>query len=171
MTVAEFIKEYETGIKKTNYKLEKHVILKYLPHTKKVALVKGVIDASSYVEVDGKKMYRRNTPTKIFLFSMRLISEYTDIEINNADVVNEYDALVSSGAMDSLLSCIDEKELNILKGLLDFVQDDLETNTRSLVSFLETKFDSANIAFNTILGVLDRPDIKAKIEEILDTNK
>ena len=148
-----------------------HNVLGYMPYSQKIAFVKGIVDATSFVEVEGKKLYKRDTPASTFLFAMRLIKEYTDIEIDDSNVVEEYDKLVSSGAMDALLGIIAPKEIKILEGLLDMVEGDLEDNTRSLVSFLETKFDSADMALNTILGVLDRPDVKARIEDALKANK
>lgn len=167
MIVSEFIKEYLESKKRKEYTPSEHIKLDYLPHTQKIALVKGVVDAASYVTVNGKEVYKRDTPNMLFLFSMKLVETYTDIEINTAQVVNEYDDLVRCGAMDALLFCIPESEIKILKSLLDMVQDDLETNTRSLISFLETKTDSINMAINSLVEVLDKPEIKAKINELV----
>ena len=102
----------------------------------------------------------------MFLFSMRLVKEYTDIEIHDDKVTEEYDLLVSSGAMNAILSIISSEEIEILKGTLDFIRDDLEENTRSLVSFLETKFESVDIAMNTIMNILDKPEIKEKLASL-----
>lgn len=167
MKVSEFVNEYSESKKRKDYTPSGHIKLNYLPHTQKIVLVKGVVDAASYVTVNGKEVYKRDTPNMLFLFSMKLVETYTDIEINTAQVVNEYDDLVRCGAMDALLFCIPESEIKILKSLLDMVQDDLETNTRSLISFLETKTDSINMAINSLVEVLDKPEIKAKINELV----
>ncbi len=171
MTVDEFIKEYEQKKKKVDYTPANHITLKYMPHAKKIAFVKGIINASSYDEVNGKKIYKRDTPNMMFLFSMRLVKEYTDIEVVDSEVVQNYDALVSSGAMNSILDAIPSEEVKLLKGMLDLARDDLEVNTRSLVSFLETKFESMDLAMESILKVLDKPEIKEKINEFKDSNK
>lgn len=162
ITVDELIKKVEAA--KTDYPFKKHIVKKYLPHAEKIALVKGVIDATSYVEVNGKQIYKRDTPNMMFVFSMRLIKEYTDITFES--VVNDYDALVSSGSMNNILSAIPSEEISILKSMLDISRDDVEFNTRSIVSFLETKFDSLDIAINSLLEILGRPEVKAKIEEL-----
>lgn len=171
ITVDELKKKVEAARKtKKDYPFAKHIIREYLSHAEKLALVKGVVNASSYVEVNGKKIYKRDTPLRMFLFSMRLITLYTDIEINISKIDDEYDKLVSSGAMNGLLSSIPSEEINILQGMLDLVQDDLETNTRDFISFLESKIELVGIAFNTLLDVLDRPDIKQIISDMKEKN-
>ncbi len=167
MTVKEFIREYKTEKKF----LKKHIVKSYMPYVEKKALINGIINASSYVEVAGKKIYKRDTPTMMFIFTLKLVESYTDIAIDVSNVHEEYDALLSSGAMDDILSNIPESEINILKGLLDMVRDDLEENTRSLVSLIETRLDSANYAFDALLKVLERPDIKDKITSIINVEK
>lgn len=170
MKVSEFVNQYLESKKMKEYTPKEHIKLNYLPHTQKIALVKGIVDATSYAKIDGKQVYKRDTPNMFFLFSMKLVETYTDIEINTAQVVNEYDDLVRCGAMNALLSCIPESEIDILKGMLDMVRDDLEANTRSMVSFLETKFDSMDIAMNSLFSALDRPEIKEKIAELKGSN-
>ena len=165
MKVKEFIEEYESLSKKKEYSPINHITINYLSYSRKIAMIKGIVDAASYIEISGKKIYKRNTPQMYFLFSMKLLETYTDIEIGTEKVVNEYDSLVSSGAMDAILSCIPASEKTILNGMLDMTVDDLENNTRSIVSFLETKMDSIDIAINTFLDVLEKPEIKAKITE------
>lgn len=166
MKVDELIKEYEKAKKtKKEYDFSKRIKMQYMPYSQKCSLAKNIVANTSYVEVEGKSLYKRNTASMLFLFTMQLIANYTDIEIESKDVVEAYDLLVESGLMDELLSAIPDSETKILKGLLDFERDDLECNTRSLVSFLETKFESMDIAMTSLLNVLDRPEIKAKIEE------
>lgn len=158
MTVKEFIREYKTEKKF----LKKHIVKSYMPYVEKKALINGIINASSYVEVAGKKTYKRDTPTMMFIFTLKLVESYTDIAIDVSSVNEEYDALLSSGAMDDILSNIPESEINILKGLLDMVRDDLEYNTRSLVSFLETKSEAFQIGTDTLINVLSKMDIQNK---------
>ena len=158
MTVKEFIREYKTEKKF----LKKHIVKSYMPYVEKKALINGIINASSYVEVAGKKIYKRDTPTMMFIFTLKLVESYTDIAIDVSSVNEEYDALLSSGAMDDILSNIPESEINILKGLLDMVRDDLEYNTRSLVSFLEAKSEAFQIGTDTLINVLNKMDIQNK---------
>lgn len=167
MTIEELIKEYKASKKVS----KKHLVLSYMPYSNKISFAKGIIDASSYEEINGKKTYKRNTPTKIFLFSTRLVETYTDVEFDRSKLLEEYDSLVSSGVMNELLSLIPTEEMTILQGMLDMIQNDIEENTRSLVSFLETKAEAADIALTAFLNIFDRPDVKAKISEIKKASK
>ena len=167
MNVEELIKKYEAAKKtKKEYDFSKHLKMSYMPYGEKCSLVKNVVENTSYVEVAGKKVYKRNTASMLFVFTMQLISRYTDIDIDGEKVVADYDALMESGVMNLLMSQIPEEEVSILRGMLDMQRDDEEMNTRSLISFFETKADVAKMFFDSLGKVLDKPEIQAKIAEM-----
>ena len=103
----------------------------------------------------------------LFVFTMQLIKNYTDIEFKNEDVPKVYDVLMESGTMNGLMKKIPKEEIAILRGMVDMEREDLEVNTRSLVSFLETKADAMKMAFDSFQKVLEKPEIQAKITEYL----
>ena len=76
---------------------------------------------------------------------MKVISSYTDLEFEQDNVVLVYDALMETGIMDKLLNAIPESELSVLKNMLDMQRDDVEFNTRSLVAYLETNDQTAQL--------------------------
>lgn len=164
MNVTELIDKYNES-KKKDYDFAQHIMIHYLPYSEKLSVVKGIIDATCYVDVENKKYYKRDTPNMIFIFTMKLIEKYTDIEITPESVVSDYDALMESGVMRLLMEQIPKEEVSILQGMMDMMRDDLEVNTRSLVSFLETKTDALQMAFDSLNKVLERPDIQTKITE------
>ena len=137
----------------------------YMPYAEKCALVKSVIDSTSYVDVNGKKMYQRNTNSMLFVFTMKLIESYTNLEWEPDKVVVTYDMLMESGIMHHLMDQIPEEEISMLHGMLDMQRDDVEENTRSLVSFLETKADAMQLAFDGFSSALEKFETQNKISE------
>lgn len=166
MTVEELIKKYEESKKlKKDYDFSKHIMLCYMPYAEKLSLVRNIMEATSYIDVENKKGYRRDTPNMIFVFTMKLIEKYTDIDIKPENVVSDYDLLMESGVMHLLTAAVPEGEVKIIQGMLDMTRDDLEYNTRSLVPFIETKADAFQMVMNSLNNVLEKPEIQAKIAE------
>lgn len=155
MKVEEFIKLTKG---KKDYDFSQRIKLKYMPYTEKCALVKSVIENTSYIDVNGKKVYKRDTASMLFVFIMQLISKYTDLEFEKDNVVIVYDVLMETKLMDQLLAQIPESEISFLKGMLDMQRDDFEFNTRSLVSFFETRADAMQMALDGISNVLEKSD-------------
>ena len=138
-----------------------------MPYSRKCALVKSIVDSTSYDEVNGKKYYKRDTANMLFVFTMQLIANYTDLEFDQNQVVQTYDALMESGTMNGLMTQIPEEEISLLRGMLDMHRDDVELNTRSLISFFETKADALRIAMDSINRVIEKPEVQAKIEALM----
>lgn len=151
---------------KKEYDFSQRIKMKYMPYSEKCTLVKTIIDATSYTEMNGKKVYKRNTASMLFVFTMKLIEMYTDLEFDKNEVVSVYDTLMETGLMNQLMSQIPEEEVSILRGMLDMQRDDEEMNTRSLISFFETKADAVQIMMDGLSSVLNRPEVQAKISEI-----
>ena len=137
MTVDELITKCdETKKAKKSYDFAQHLTMKYMPYSEKAAMVKNIIDATSYVDVENKRGYKRDTPNMVFIFTMKLIEKYTDIDISPENVVSDYDKLMESGIMHELTDQIPESEVKIIRGMLDMSRDDLEMNARALVALL-----------------------------------
>ena len=92
MKVQELVKKYNDSKKYTrDYDFSKHIRRVYMPYVEKCALAKSVIESTSYEEIGGIKMYKRNTKSMLFIFTMKLIEQYTDIEIDINDIAKDYD--------------------------------------------------------------------------------
>lgn len=168
MKVEELIKEYAQAKKmKKEYDFSKHIKTHYMPYSEKCALVKNIVETTSYEDVNGVKLYKRNTKSMLFIFTMQLIQRYTDVEFAAEEVPQVYDLLMESGTMNGLMSAIPEEEISILRGMVDMERDDLEINTRSLISFFETKADALKIAMDSVQKVLNKPEIQAKITDYI----
>lgn len=157
ITVDKLIKEYHDAKRqKRNYDFSKFSKMTYMPYSEKCALVKSIVDTTSYIEVEGRKMYQRNTASMLFVFTMKIIEAYTCLVWKPDEVVSCYDKLMESGVMSHLMELIPEEEINILHGMLDMQRDDVEANTRSLVSFFETKADAMLLALDGINKVMEK---------------
>ena len=113
-------------------------------------------------------MYQRNTLNMLFVFTMKIIEGYTYLVWEPGEVVSSYDKLMESGVMNHIMENIPEEEIKILHGMLDMQRDDVEANTRSLVSFLEMKFKSLNMSLGTLEDILQSPEM---IKRITENNK
>ena len=172
MTVEELIKDVEKQKKlKKEYDFSQHLKMQYMPYAEKCSLVKSILDNTSYVEVLGKRTYKRNTSGMLFVFTMQMISQYTDLEFSSDEVVQTYDVLMETGLMNKLMMQIPEGEIEILRGMLDMQRDDEEVNTRSLISFFETKMDALQMAMDGINKMWENPDVQTKIVELVKTNQ
>lgn len=166
MKVDELIKEVNSARKiKKEYDFSKRIKLKYMPYSNKCALVKSIVNGTCYVEVDGKKLFRRDSSNMLFVFTLKQLELYTDIEFEGYEAPQVYDTLMETGLMNRLMTAIPSEERNILQGMLDLQLEDEEANAHSVASFLETKYESLKIAFDSIGKVLDNPAIKAKLAE------
>ena len=166
MTVDNLLEEYNKSVKvKKPYNFKQHITKQYMPYRDKLVLSKGVVDGSSYITVGDKQIYKRDTPNMLFIFTMKLIESYTDLEITAENVLADYDKLMESNVMNQLMTEISESEISILRGMVDMMRDDLECNTRSLVSFLETKTDALQLVMDNLTKTLEDPNLRDKIAE------
>ena len=164
MTVKGLLEKYEKAQRlKKEYDFSQHIKTKYVPYTEKLALVNGIINSTSYDEVNGINYYKRNTNALTFVFTIKLIEYYTDITIDTENLVQDYDTLMMNGLMDGLMKKIPPEEISILRGMIDMARDDLEINTRSLVSFLESKYDAWKLSMDALNKVIERPDVQEKL--------
>lgn len=159
MTVESLLEQYEWAKRKNReYDFSQNITRKYMPYAEKCALVKGVVDSSSYIPVGDKKVYKRNTANMLFVFTMQIISKYTDLEFEADATVKCYDKLMESGMMNKLMSQIPEEEISILRGMLDMQRDDEEANTRSLISFFEAKAEALQMGLDSLNKLLEKTD-------------
>lgn len=170
MTIDKLIEDYEWAKRKDrNYDFAQHIKRMYMPYAEKEALVRSVVKATSYVDIAGRKVYRRNTSGMLFAFTMHCVARYTDIEFSDDEAMSTYDVLMETGIMNKLMMQIPESELSILRGMLDMQREDLEVNVHSIESFLENNSEAIRMVFD-VFGTalekfLEKPEVQTKIEE------
>lgn len=109
---------------------------------------------------------------KYLLYIYALIDTYTNIEINQKELVFQYDRLDSLGLIEPILALIPEKERSIFKTILDMKLDDLMTNKYGTHAFIEEQVDRvATIAPELSKAFAPLIDKLSEKIETLDENK
>ena len=93
------------------------------------------------------------------LFVLAVLRNYTTLELNAENLVEDFDALDKSGAIETLFAVIG-KDIDTFNTVLTMTYDDYATNERDLVSFVEHKID----ALMTVFDGINTEELQAAIE-------
>ena len=156
MNIDEFVKEFSETSDKVQY-IKKHIVEKYVPYEKKIAICKNIIESADYtptIEDIKKKYYSPNTPLRYVLFCMSIIDVYTDIVLNKTDdnnnnVIGGFNSLNSIKVFEILFKELD-KEYREIETILNMMIDDTVNKENNLVSFFSTKIDSFKLIYDSI---------------------
>jgi hypothetical protein len=129
--------------------LDKCVVATYVPYETKVAESKNIIENTCYKMVNGKKVFYVDTPTRYILFIKVIITYYTDLEFDPMNTLLQINLLEQYGLIDLIVSRIGP-DYDKFQTVLNMTLDDVMTNERSLVSYLENMAES----FSMTLGEL-----------------
>lgn len=166
MKIKEFSKLFkEAGDSEKISLIKEHIITKYLPYERKMALCKNVIDSADYtsnINLVNKKYYSPNTPMRFVFFCMSVVNAYTDLEwekvvIDNEeknDVIGGFNILDEIGVFEILFNELD-REYNILNTIQQMMIDDTYKKENSLVAFLATKYDSIEALCNVVMPIIE----------------
>lgn len=136
MTVKDFIEEYNNTDKKENF-IKKHIINKYIDYERKIGICRGIVNATMFIDMNGKKIWHRDMPAYFRLYTLIIINEYTDIDIDYTDL-KEFNLLEENGLTDIIKAYISEREITSFETILNMCYDDTYENERSLGSYLES---------------------------------
>ena len=153
MDYIKFIPQFKTS-KDQEALCKKHIVKQYLPYATKLTLAKSIAKACTHIEVDGKEIYKKDTPSQYFTTIMQMVQQYTDITFDGNIVDKAYDALMEVGALPMLLSSISETEITEFRTLVDMCVSDIYDNERDLTSFLETKLEAISMSTDQMLKSL-----------------
>ena len=167
MDYTKFISDYKLNKDKESF-VKKHITKQYIPYATKLALAQSIAKTCTHVSINGKDIYKKDTPAQYFATVMHLITQYTDIQYDATIVPQVYDALMESGAMQVLLSSIPESEVTEFRTLIDMCVSDIYENERELSSFLETKFDAISLTIEQIMSSIQDTLSKLQENETLD---
>ena len=110
MKINQFIEDYKKNSKNPTFNVAKLLNAKsYVPVLRKRQLAELVYQNSISVE---NGLVKVDSLTKYLIFSMLMISEYTDLEFTvdekgkaTAEAIAEYDALCEAGLVDVVIGC------------------------------------------------------------------
>ena len=187
MTIKNFVNEYTKRADqlKEQYLKENLKITSYVPLLRKDAIAQVIVDRSTYkyenyTKEDGTIGNRKtdkiqiNSITQYILFCRVLIENYTNLEIETKEFVEEYDALKECGLLDKLMvgnenvpPMIPVSEISELRTLIDMKQKDELTNRCEIHNFISGQVTR----FGELAGVLLNPvfdKISEQLENISD---
>ncbi len=155
MNVNEFVNKYKISQNKEDI-IKKIIKNTYVPYLEKCVWCTKTIQASTkIVDTDIVKI---DSATQYIGFVMRLMDLYTDLDIKfeNAEFVNQYDALAKLGAVVPIISAIPQSEYAEFKMILDMKNSDFRENEYSITALLYNFKKSLNITEETINNAFEK---------------
>lgn len=133
MNVEQFVIECKKW-KDVEVFIKKHLNQKYINYEVKVDICEKIVHLCNF---DEEMKFERNTPMTQMMFSMELIKNYYDIDIEYEDMLDDFNKLDKEGLVRILIDNIPEDEYKKFMFLLDAINDDIQVNERSLVGYME----------------------------------
>ncbi len=135
--------------------VRKHIVTDYVSYEKKITEARKIVDIADYVEVQEKKVYKRNSPNTYYLFILSLITNYTDFEWDkNKEGLDIFNLFNKNGIIPLLISLLPENEYEEFDTVLKMVESDEYENYRSFAGFMESKVEAINLTLNTLTEAL-----------------
>lgn len=117
-----------------NKYLDSHLsITEYVPYSMKVGVAKEVIKNSCLGE-NGNVLL--DSPKRYILHILSILNLYTNVEISNDAITEEYDLLVSNGLLDRITERIPQAEIERFSTIEKMEFDDFMTNMYEGHAFL-----------------------------------
>lgn len=203
MTVKDFVAKYTSfNSEKIKENLLKDIKIKdYIKYERKADLCKALVLASSYDKKEDEngnvisRTFRRDSILEYMMFNLMLVNEYTSIEVNYTNNLEEFNLLnapnitikgendkdIKVGLIDMLLSRIPEREMQEFKMILDLTKRDLMQNEYETHAFIRSQVgrisDVLTVAAQTAepalaelgkkLASMDEKDIKKISDRIM----
>ena len=160
-------------------------VTSYVPFLRKDAIAQVIVDRSTYkyenyTKEDGTIGNRKtdkiqiNSITQYILFCRVLIENYTNLEIETKEFVEEYDALKQSGLLDKLMvgneneqPLISMGEISELRTLIDLKQKDELTNKCEIHNFITDQVER----FSTLAGIVLKPAMNKISEQLANMSE
>ena len=116
-----------------------------------------MIDNSCYKIEGDKKLVKFNSVDRYIAFTMKIISLYTDLEIDfsNGEFVKQYDELNKIGAIHLFMKMIPQSEIEEFMTIMDMMLDDLKNNEYSLTAIVYSFKESINLSSEAFEKAID----------------
>lgn len=166
ISVDAFLREYGVAAKQKGSAVEtfikKHIVTQYVPFLTKSIYCSNIVKASCHIKDGDREIVKINSDTQYLFFIMRLIQLYTDIELDQDNIINEYDKLKEVGVVDELINAIPDSEYVEFSTLLNMKMDDFRDNEYSVTALLYNLKESFSISEEVINSVIE--DLKKQVE-------
>ena len=164
-----FVEQFKT-LKNKEDLVRRHIKTYYVPYVEKLSNAIDIAKNTTHVEISGKQIYKKNTPSQYFFTIMRIIVLYTDIEFSNDEYIAAYDELNKNEIISMIFDNIPEKEITEFKTLVEMCVNDTYENERDISSLLENKLEAVNMVIGQIqeafTDVLKQVDIQELMKNL-----
>ena len=107
MKVNDFIAEIKANVGKEEEICRKHAVKKYISFIDKVTDCTRIVAATmEYPE----GTFKQNTPARYLQLTMMLFIRYTDLEVDESNLIAEYDKLSEAGVLEMLNAALPSHE-------------------------------------------------------------
>ena len=139
ITVKDLVNEYNSTAsnQRSKWLKETVVINKYIPWGSKVALAKAIVNASCF---DENMNFYVDTPKKTLLTAVGIFTLYTNIDFDDKNVVNDWDALAKNELIIKLIGFVNSQvDTSSFEKIVDMVYEDAKTNAYEPHAFITKK--------------------------------
>ena len=136
MKVNEFIEQMNKMEKeKVADFLHKRLITEYVNFENKIDLCQSIIKNTSYSKISEEGcVWKKQNAMEFLFFNIKLISVYTDVEIEDGNVMENYNALNKLDYIATLLYTIPQREFEEFNDIMSMCKEDQASNERNLTS-------------------------------------
>lgn len=146
-------------------------IVPYIDYATKIILAKNIILNSCYKN----DIFYVDSCKKYLLYIYAILKHWTNLNIEEVNLISQYDLLDRNGLIEKILGLIPEKEISSFGTILEMKENDLMMNERNIHSVVNKNIDKylprAFSLFDNVLSFIEkninRID-KNKIEKILN---
>lgn len=171
-TVKEFCEKYnKTNVEQLKKSLIEEIMNRhYVSYEMKITICEKIIESSYYKKNDdgNTKKLHINSPAQYMLYYLWLVKQYTNIEINFENSLEEFNLLNECGLLDIITNNIPERELKEFRMILDMVENDVLQNEYEIHAFVSNQIER----FGELTGYVLKPVIEQlnKTLENMDEN-
>lgn len=146
MNYKDFIEEFNNADNESAF-LESHIITEYVPYEKKITICNNVIKNTFYDENNNIKI---NSPASFMFYSLSLINEYTDIDVDFAIGLEIFNELNKLDLIDKITGSIPNNEQLEFSAIMDMMESDFQKNECGIIGWLNSKTES----ITSLVGLL-----------------
>ena len=141
LNIEQMVKEYTSTTNKVAREkfMEKVQVEPYISYTAKILYAQRIIESTSW---DNENSHIEiNSPIRYLIYVYTLLKVYTNIDVHHETMVEEYDALTSSGLKDKILEKIPENERKEFDAILKMVAEDYYANHFETHAYIDSLVD------------------------------
>lgn len=158
-TIKDFCKKYNNEkneqVKETFIKSIMSV--DYVPYERKITICEKIIESTHYTNnASGLKKLHINSPAKYMLYCLNLVNEYTDIDVDFKNALEDFNLLNKCELLNVIYNSISEKEIKEFSMILDMVENDVIQNEYETHAFIINQVER----FGELIGVSLKPVIE-----------